>query len=48
MILFYDVGTSEADVGSMAKKVEHSYQHSITFCCCATDGNRGAVQQKGV
>jgi len=26
-------------------EVEHSHQCSITFCCCVTDGNRGAVWQ---
>jgi len=37
--------TSEADGGGMAVEVEPSHQHSITFCCCVTDGSRGAVWQ---
>jgi len=35
--------TSEADVGGMAVEVKPSYWYSITFCCCVTDGSRGAV-----
>ncbi|MEQ5146204.1 hypothetical protein ABN231_18085 [Proteus mirabilis] len=35
--------TSEVDVGGMAVEVEPSHQYSITFCCCVTDGSRGAV-----
>ena len=39
---------SEADVGAMAVEAEPSHQYSITFCCCVTDGSRGAVWQNGV
>ena len=39
---------SEADVGGMAVEVEPSWKYFITFCCCATDGSRGAVWQNGV
>ena len=39
---------SEVDVGSMAVEVEPYHQYSITFCCCASDGSRGAVWQNGV
>ena len=39
---------AEADVGGVAVEVETSHQYSITFCCCATDGSRGAVWQNGV
>jgi len=35
--------TSEADVGGMAVEVELSQQYSIAYCCCVTDGSRGAV-----
>ena len=31
--------------GGMAVEDEPSHQYSITFCCCATDGSRGAVWQ---
>ena len=34
---------SEVDVGGMAVEAEASHQHSITLCCCVTDGSRGAV-----
>ena len=34
---------SEADVGGMAVKAEPSHQHSMTFCCCVTDGSRGGI-----
>ena len=39
---------SEADVGVIAVVAELSHQCSITFCCCVTDGIRGAVWQNGV
>jgi len=29
-------------------EVEPPHQYSITFCCCETDGSRGAVWQNGV
>ena len=38
----------EADVGSMAVEAGHFHQYSVTFCCCVTDGSRGAVWQSGV
>ena len=28
--------------GGMAVEIEPSHQYSITFCCCMTDGSRGA------
>ena len=34
---------SEVNVGGMAVEVEPSHQHPITFCCCVTEGSRGAV-----
>jgi len=34
--------TLEADVGRMATVVEPSHQYTVMFCCCATDGSRGA------
>jgi len=37
---------SEADIGAMAVEVEPSHQNSVTFCCHATNGSRGAVWQK--
>ena len=40
--------TSETDVGGIAVEPETSEQYSITFCCCETDGSRGAAQQNGV
>ena len=47
-MLFYQPMTSEVDVGSMAVEVEPSHQHSITCCCCVTDGSRGAVWQNSI
>lgn len=35
--------TSEADVGNMTGEVELSHQYFATFCCCPTNGSRGAV-----
>jgi len=35
--------TSEADGGGMAAEVEPSYQYSVTFCCCVTDGGTGVI-----
>jgi len=32
-------------VGGMVVEIEPSHQHSISLCCCATDGSRGAVWQ---
>jgi len=40
MILAHD---SEVDVGGIAVDIEHSHQYPFTFCCCVTDGSRGAV-----
>ena len=40
--------TSEVDVGGMAMEVELSQEYSVMFCCCVTDGSRGAVWQNGV
>ena len=37
----------EVDIGGMAVEVEPSLQFSITFCCLAMDGGRGAVRQNG-
>jgi len=34
---------SERDVGGMAVEAEPSHQYFIPFCCCVTDGSRGAV-----
>ena len=39
---------SEMDIGGMAIEVEPSHQHVIMFCCCVTDGSRGAVWQNGI
>ena len=36
------------NVGDLTVKVEPSHQYSITCCCHATDGSRGAVWQNGV
>lgn len=33
---------AEVDIGGMVADVEPSKQYSITFSCCATDGNRMA------
>ena len=35
--------TSEVDAGGMAVGAEPSHQYCITFCCCVTNGSRGAV-----
>jgi len=40
--------TSEVDVSDMAVEAEPSPQCPVTFCCHATDGNRGTVWQNGV
>ena len=40
--------TSEADGGGMAVEAEHSHHYSMTFCCCVTDGSRGATRQNDV
>jgi len=47
-ILLHQPTMSEADVGDIAVQAEHSYQYSITFCCYATDGSRGAAWQNDV
>jgi len=47
-VLLYWPTMSEVDVDGMAVEDEHSCQHYITFCCCATDGRRRAVWQNGV
>ena len=39
---------SEVDVGGMVVEAESSHQYSVTFCCCETDGSRGAVWQNDV
>jgi len=46
-ILLYWPIVSEMKVVGMAIDVEASHQYSVTFCCCATDGSRGAVRQNG-
>ena len=40
--------TSEVDVGGIVIETEPFHQHSITFCCCVTDGSTGAVWQNGI
>ena len=40
--------TSEVDVGCVTVEVESSHQYSIVFCCCVTDGSRGAVWQNNI
>jgi len=47
-ILLCWLTTPEADVGGIAVEVEPFHQHSATFCCCVTDGNRGALWQSDV
>ena len=47
-ILLSQPTTSEVDVGGMAVEVEPSHQYVMTFCCCATDGSRGAIWPNGV
>ena len=37
----------EVDTGGMAVEAELSYQYSDTFCCCVTDGSRGAIWENG-
>jgi len=34
---------SEVDVGDVAVEVEPFQQYSIAFCCCVTNGSRGAA-----
>ena len=46
-ILWYQPTMSGATVGGMAVKAEPSHQHSMTCCCCVTDGSRGALWQNG-
>jgi len=31
------------DAGGMAAEAELYHQHPTKFCCCVTDGSRGAV-----
>jgi len=38
----------KADISGIAIEVEPSHRYSVTFCCCVTDGSRGAVWQNGV
>ena len=33
----------ELHVGGITVEFEPTHQYSITFCCCVTDGSRGAV-----
>ena len=47
-VLFNWPTTSEDDAGAMADEAEPSHQYSIPFCCCVTDGSRGAGRQNGV
>ena len=42
ILLFWST-TSEVGVGDIAVGAEYSCQYFTTFCCCATDGSRGAV-----
>jgi len=42
-ILFCRPTASEGNVGGMAVEAEPSHQYSVTFCCHATHGSRGAV-----
>ena len=35
-------------VGGMAVEAQPSHQYSTTFCCCVTDGSRGAVWQNSI
>jgi len=39
---------SEVGVGGMAVEGEPSHQYPDAFCCCMTDGSRGAFWQNGV
>ena len=36
------------DGGGRAVEAEPSHQYFVTFCCCATEGSKGAVWQNGV
>ena len=47
-VLWWCSTKSEADGGGMAVEVESSHPYSVTFCCCATGGSRGAVWQSGI
>ena len=38
---------SEEDGGGTEGEAEPSCQYYLTFCCCATDGSRGALWQNG-
>jgi len=42
-ILLCWLTTSEVNIVDMAVEVEPSRQHSVKFCCRATDDSRGAV-----
>ena len=46
--LLYWPTMSEVDVCGVAVEAEPFHQCSITLCCCATDGSRGALWQNGV
>ena len=47
ILLFWSM-MSEANDSEMAVEVEPSCQYCVTFCCCVTDGSRGAVWQNDV
>lgn len=34
---------SQHHIGGTVADVDPSHQYSIAFCCCETDGSRGAV-----
>ena len=41
-VLLYWPTVSEVDAGGMAVEGETSHQYSLMFCCCVTEGSRGA------
>lgn len=47
-VLWYWLKALGTDVGGMTAKAERSHQHPAVFCCCTTDGSRGAVWEIGV
>jgi len=52
LILFFIYSScptvSEVDAGGIAVEVEPFHQYFVTFCCCVTDGSRGAVWHNGI
>ena len=47
-ILFCWPTTPDMEDDGMAAGAESSHQYPVTFCCCVTNGSRGAVWHNGI